>query len=668
MRLHELPAELLAAILDYDVAAGPIELWKSGCGVIRTKLANSGVLRVDLRAVRAIEAVYWPKCLRHFKLRHLSFKATLSVSYGRKPQEELALLHKGLLSLEISHYGAFDVVFGHDRRAQRTVRMKRTYPPIDPDDSEEDTDCLEEDDVSFNFGAHFDKLEHLKIGGTPECPLPATSRFFARLPRSLTSLDFTEGSTLQHLTRFTNLPPNLVIFKLPAYSIDEQLIHYLPKQLEDLGYCFTSEACHLLWKQPQMLPNLKRFPMAGELDDEDQWRGTPCPARSTFWDDHQTELHFSSYSSHRSCVELPKYLVQLTIEGTPRELELDKLWVQTILPRTVEDLSCEELCWEDLEANDWPTNLTSLRLSYERHMDWYDFIKLPRSLKKLSVTYSWYDGDEVSPVSDDQFATLLQNGRTALSLESGKWSELRHKLTGYRADPRISEMERLVESVERGGLFGLPLGLERLGLPPHLYERTESLFITVPPLVRVLELIHVPKSQNFVDCLPPSITSLTLSEPDYGEDGWSTLIDVVSDDYYDNGNGNNDETDKPESNPEATSSDTAPAAEASTFTKSTVHFRGLSLVSAKLKRFEPEMIPVLLSILPASLLSLKWTDADSDLDDLEWTNLPPSLRVLIINKNYYDAKCDPPSHWKDFFASTELRYATFNFKTVYNRK
>lgn len=659
MKLEDLPVELLAAILDFEVAAGPIELWKSGCTAIRAKLANGGVLRVDLRALQVLEAVKWPHCLRNFKLRQLSFDALGFVDYRGPPQEELNLLPSGLISLEICHHGSFDVIFGQDPQVIRTRRMKRRYSGPKDANIEEDTDCPEESDVSFNFGAHFERLEHLKIGGNPKSPFMATSRFFARLPRSLTSLDFTGGESLQDLSRFPNLPPNLVIFKLPRYSIDTQLIHCLPKQLEDVGYCFTYDALKLLWKEPHILPNLKRFPFDGNLTVEDPWRGKPCPQRARAHDDYQRELRFSQYDSERYCIELPKFLIRLDIESS-YGCNLDHQWISTVLPRTLERLCCDNIDWKEVEANDWPKGLTTLKLNDATTADWRDLVKLPRSLKKLIIRLSLFGYDkENEELDDDRFATLLQNGRASLSLESGKWSDLRQKLLALGESDggrSRSAVERLIKEIENGRLLGLPLGLEHLELPGDLYEHSESMSITFPPFVRVIGMSCLPEHQNFVDRFPPSVTALRLHESQhdwFALEGEKTPQASYQNFFADELNEDDmeieDETDL--------------ALEIQETERSKVHFRDLALTSVTLNDFDAQIVLELLLALPPSLRSLEWLNAAGDLDSVDWTNMPTSLRKFVCRTYNFN---DPPiPSWHDAFASTQLKYATFNYKNIY---
>lgn len=113
MGLDALSVDVLALILKDDLSWAAIELWKSGCRPLMAKLANGAVQEMRLQDGRREGwQVKWPRCLAHFKLRFLSFKALyLPFENPSLVHHELKKLNGRLITLEVSFQGATEAFF-----------------------------------------------------------------------------------------------------------------------------------------------------------------------------------------------------------------------------------------------------------------------------------------------------------------------------------------------------------------------------------------------------------------------------------------------------------------------------------------------------------------------------------------------------------------------------
>ena len=510
MKLSDLPVSILADIFTGSNSWMAIELWKTGDSLLLRKMASGGVLNLHLQAHMNSSSV-WPRCLKNFRLKslHLSLSTWSDEYTDIRPL--ISELHHGLYSLELIVAGAMSALLCHSI-APRPSSSSITFTTPQTSSSRIENDLST---PLFSFGSQFPQLRHLYIG--KNCPLPKTLHLapLSLLPPSLTSLRIQTDHWNQ--ISFEGIP-KLSKLVLSPNLLDEKNVVTLPcadslTSLQVGNY----ELWDFLATHPDVLPNLVEFPwqfvdMRTVRDESMQHLWNPVnhqwlPNIERFRDDH---FQISDFSGH----SLPPTLTSLDIANWDKEeITVNAQWIQKVLPRTVTQFTVQNIDWSEVEAEIWPFNLSTLRLTKIRFIDPLDFHRLPRDLKSYSVKHVQKMMPVIPdrPIAANNFETDAKAlGRVCLDKDLVKWIAIKERLL-HRSDSVLgSDWKAYVAQVESGSLFGLPLSLTHLSLSVRF--NVEGLNLLLPPnltKVKCLASTALP-DDKFWAHLPPHLIDCSL--------------------------------------------------------------------------------------------------------------------------------------------------------------
>lgn len=244
MLLHELPADILSQILDGETSWTSIELWKTGCPYMRSKLTKSAIRNVDLMSNNYNERCVWPKCLKEFKLTSLSLSCRkwFSLLDGADSDlcQEISQLHKGLKCLSLNFLGLRNQFFGsNDEETKTPSEIDLDAPPTSKRPMlEPPSDSAHK--IRLDLRSTHPELEYLQLvdeeeeghpdkgsdayheefpEGEPVRPtIPLKGRLLSSLPASLTALHLDGDYELWEGANWEQLLPNLAHFSAPFPS------------------------------------------------------------------------------------------------------------------------------------------------------------------------------------------------------------------------------------------------------------------------------------------------------------------------------------------------------------------------------------------------------------------------------------------------------------------
>lgn len=455
-----------------------------------------------------------PQCLKEFRLHTLKVSTFRPFSDLEASRSLLSQLHSGLQCLELPFKGAAEVFF--------------------VDESKTSSDASDSDDAGVEFEPSPPKRPKLQEGEVEEAnggkgPLnmgllfPNLTSFtghdrwspstFARLPRHLSSFscwvigNINDPASVEH---FKALPPNLTSFstemQFPATVLD-----ILPSSLTYLSpdALGMAEAVYLA-KNPHILPNLVEFPCVTSSFDH----GLPSVLDRMLTllggrlPDNMSSVEAYDIAPERIFAALSKNVLFLLTTGTSSPFHLTDQLIRTSLPKSLTTLKVGSINWDGVSSNIWPSTLITLTIFNDSAAGPAQFHRLPRSLLYLTINVELsLQEPSIKGMTPEEEAQLFSLGQASLAgPEKESWSVAKQALLGRRIDP-WNAAEDYIAHVEKGGLYGLPLGLLELTLscyagnipnevllPPHLH--TLYLYYERP-------LIH---SDNFFRLLPPSLT------------------------------------------------------------------------------------------------------------------------------------------------------------------
>lgn len=435
----------------------------------------------------------WPKCLTSFQLRRLVIKRTDGpLCSNFTLLNELQRLSHGLEVLKIDAIGASDAIF----------------PSMGPNDqssskrsnAHQSTQSTLSSPQPWDLGVSFPHLEKLVVK-SPSHPNYLDDRLFALLPRSLLHFELSGYLDEADLRNFRALPPSLQTLKVQP--ITQANIRSLPPTLTNVGDYLPDCALWLLASDERILPNLEFYPWTAEEGVYDaliQWF-----LEGKSWPDKTRRILISQESEFAAFQNLPRDLVFLSV-GSSNGCDFSAESMDE-LPSKLTTLHLGRVEWSDIMSNTWPSSLTEFELGFDARFSVYDFIRLPRTLKKLSINkfctkyfFDMYKEENDGSCDGDRCREL---GLQALRepYDAALWRELKPTLSA-----------EYVQAVEiDGALLGLPLGLtDFLIEAAHRLDAVEPL---LPPLVRTFatDISTGIGSQRFFSRLSPSLASLTFS-------------------------------------------------------------------------------------------------------------------------------------------------------------
>lgn len=518
MLLEDLPSEVLAQILRDGSSWAAIELWKSGCKRLALKLANGGVTELQLRDGRTIAHVTWPKCLKSFKLRSLSVSIhSVDAPPPKTLQKELKLLHPGLKHLSIAmsdcRFAFCGPLNNIDLSSSEKVPRQVKRPSLAEIRS---NGALHEE--KWDLNQTFDELELLEIietfrpydpafhSSTTRCTFD--DRFFALLPRSLTTLAISLPDSRTTWANFKNLPPNLTTLSVPALLTAKEYPD-LPASITDLDNSLPPNEWIEWSRDAHILPNVIRTPCKLHLVPSafEVLKAAQLPPS---WTGVQAELTEAIFKA------LPrKTLTNLSLLPSGSDLNPGVHWfTQGDTFASLTHLYAQKIEWTDMNANTWPPQLTLLSLSSDCFIHATIFNHLSRNLKSLAINMPRLENGHGRIEPGDFNLTLsLANGVSALESELETWTVWKNTLAtnpNAFSNRDKSASERYIESIESGMAYGLPLGLTTLWLGRHLHIHEFNLVL--PPYLTKVRLEYV-KSDELWELFPPFVTDLHLHAP-----------------------------------------------------------------------------------------------------------------------------------------------------------
>lgn len=512
LSLQHMPSEVLALVLGKVSSAVP-ELWKAGDRLLCQKMVNGGV--IDLGLTLRGQKTHLPRCISEFKgLTKLWLTNDKSTSHGLA--DDLKLLPRTLKYLTLSgHVIEFFSITQVDQLSSRDF-LSSALGHAAPS-TQQSTEAVD-------WNAFLPNLESLMvIASYPQKfgTFVLGDFVFRSLPRSLVSLDISTFPSRGTFEDFSALPPKLQILNLPLDAVLLKDLHRLPSTLTRMDWGLHFDCLLKLHAEPGILPHLTDFPRLTVKEAARLLKsGSPLPSC-------MNTLRIAT--DPMDIVQLlPKTLTRLQCKNAIRRgfmLQADSI---KFLPPTLTELEAQSVNWNAVEANHWPSLLIRLELSCDDFFGPHAYYRLPRTLKKLlwrrSRDYPSIQGLTEQKVQEFDRAAALANGQAALlhASESELWTALQHRLRNYGLrQGRTYVIERYLENVNEGALYGLPLSLLTLNIDPNASIMTSSLLL--PPQLTTLSLKSTsPASKEiFWSRLPPSLTSLTI------EDASSTTAELI---------------------------------------------------------------------------------------------------------------------------------------------
>lgn len=496
--LRTLLPEVLSLILNGPMSWAAVELWKTGDASLMANLRNGGVVDMDLSLYTARPGSRWPGCLKEFKLRRLAVKSNIEIASVSLLRKELMALNRDLRELSLDMPCAMEAIFnldGSDAPSKATTPFTLLGSMPTPKVPKLIEENLADFSDLWSIKA-FEKLETFSFTGFEKERLKALNEVStALIPRSVTCLHI--GSVGGVAPKA--LPPSLTHFTLDVWNApNEAFIVDLPKTIEEFSGVKLpfEQQCYAY----QVLPNLKKV-SAWELNIEEvhdlfqklgRW---PRGVTTALLDDEDENvlLPLSPYLQHLWATQLPP------------------MWINN-LPPSLTSINALSIDWTSLTDNQiWPKSLTHLSLQMSAFEALY-FRKLPRTLKNLAFTGSPAN----RPHGENREELMLQLGLAAIQHDdANQWALCKQDLLELSTrHERVHEpfVKSYIEQVEKGGLYGLPIGLTSLSLGDLPFWHGAN--ILCPPNLLTLS-IHSPKlaeNANFFDHLPPYLREFSSSE------------------------------------------------------------------------------------------------------------------------------------------------------------
>lgn len=628
--LHDLPPEVLSLILNGDSSWAAIELWKTGNRRLMTNLSNHGIVNVDLSLNTSRPGCRWPACLKEFKLLRLAVRSNVEIASVSRLRRELMGQHVGLLSLSLDIPRALEVLFNlNASKSPSNVTSppsSNTVASMPRSKRSKHSDIADTKLSDFWSVRGFEKLEVLSItGGADDVQTSLSESAIALISRSVVDLSFSNILDIALKT----LPPNLTrlhhrLFKL----LDLDSVVDLPKTLQSLTTTQNSFELHA--KLHQELPHLE---LSGDCIGSET--AFALFKKTEKWPLASKNVHLSHEGSGPTHVLSP--LIQLLLAAT-----LTPEWL-TVFPHSLTTLKVRYFDWNSLPSNPiWPNSLTALETCDPAFAACLP--KLPRTLKYLLLTCP----SLTSPHPADLESHLLEQGLALIqSADAAKWAVYKQSLQEFAVRNGgifLTSIDSYIDRVEKGGLYGLPIGLTSLKLLQD--PSWPSMHVIFPPDVRTLVIgsPRLAESLHFFDRLPPYLSHLEIHaahiSTEHPFENWELFSNPLGSPYFLNM--------KYLTSASITTNDSCPTGQLLgllprcllklTLQSTWHHFKAEELQTLppnlrKFKLYAGSVNPsrAWLHALPRSLTKLTVPIDSLEVHEQDLINCPPSLTSLVIN-------------------------------------
>ena len=506
MSLLDLPAELVAQILSYDISWASVLLWKCGNRLLSAKLANGGVQDLSLRDNFSVSLSRWPQFISQLSLRSFSYeRPTEPGKDALVPRELRKLKGDRLTRVKINSNEAFGALF-----------------PEDPHEGSVGLACATSASSCASTGARgpqdgdagailplsvlWPRLETLKVTQPNEPLHGLKTGVIDQLPSSLTHLEI--SCFAKNMIRLTPNLPQLRVIRLPSDWITREWIESLP-----LDNCITDvgHQAHFL-KYLDHFPNLQIFPVDFTLPDAHRALKTML-SLSLKLPSTLTTLDLIDDAVLSLADRFPPNLSSLSLTFAEHHLISLRAPFATLSFLPLTSLSLSAIGWKLVaDATFWPSSLTSFTVESKSSSEPAHFVLLPRTATRLNLGIDCYRSSMIVNKEDEDttIEELRAKGRSILdTVDKQRWSTLKRQLIEEGKRPGAPDRTAEIEAIESGALFGLPLGLVSL----ELYSNTQYSILhpLLPPRVTKAEL-KLSEALTKVELFPASLDHLELAE------------------------------------------------------------------------------------------------------------------------------------------------------------
>lgn len=503
MKLEDLPTDVLSHIFRGPTSWAAIVLWKSGSRVLQAKMKNHGVEEVELEAHSRFSGhIALPTCLLEFALRKLSIKIQPRSNAPENLPFFINNLNRGLKSLELSGPGMLETIFPLTPKYATFFEIQAPRGKI-----------YRSSDVDLrtlpDWTPIFPELLTLKVGmpGALSTTSPVLGDYvFACLPRSLTEIDIQESKDCGTFASFEHLPPECRSLALPSEILSPAALRLLPPRITSIGASLSIDAIQALAADPCILPNLSAFPLFPSHELVNVSRGSLLTDKVKSLDMQVLPESWIGL--------LPRGLTSLSLEYSYDLFCLSGPLFKA-LPAGLLHLSVPDVDWSAIGDHPWPSTLERMSILNDRNMRLDHIYRFPRSLTYLSFNASAASKTDTQGPKDFDIESLLALGRSALEgTENQVWRAMKVKLTKQveTATGRYwkAQLTKYISAVEKGALFGLPLGLIEFKMG-GCYA-IEQVDIMLPPQVAhfTMTLKRLGHKLAFWNLLPPSLVSVSI--------------------------------------------------------------------------------------------------------------------------------------------------------------
>lgn len=329
----------------------------------------------------------------------------------------------------------------------------------------------------------------------------------ARLPRTLTSLTLLterEDGQVTHWRDISTLPPKLEILNVNTKRLLPAVVTQLPSSITQLIIPSTVEWHTAILTTDSVANKLTEFTAVPSA------LVSPTSLEKMV---NLTQFNLSCYNQRLSfdlaqCV-LPAKVSSISLQLDKQE-DLTANVIRTWLPRSLTTLYAYYVDYSSINAMDWPPQLTSLTSASSKVLS-SEFYRLPRTLTHLSIAPCYIKSEiRHAPIegldADGEGKGIVDHleaqGRAILATADAKrFAKLREESKRGLIAPSI------IESIEKGKTWGLPLLLKTAWITPHAItvQENKSVQFALPYLTHVST--HVTRVENEIETVLENLPS-----------------------------------------------------------------------------------------------------------------------------------------------------------------
>lgn len=526
MLLSDLPATVLALILDGQASWNALTLWQTGSSKLQAKLRSGGITQMDLSYPPIGRPANWPRCLQEFRLHSLRISSGRHLLPLHSLRAAFMRLHSGIKVLELSIPGGAEAFSENatcvvtspdeedDEKAGEHGTGSNSEHPSSPGQEEDEKNesaephaqhslsHLDESEVRLSdlWDPHkaFPSLESLKLsyvgGNDPSITFDCGA--LSMVPASVKHLE------LQHIAyiKWSSLPQglqSLLDFQIHHPEDPTEVIKSLPKSLTHIRSTANWEIYYDCLREE--LPNLAVLE-GGSLGIGAEDFSLPNFVRG----------HFNLITPLAQLSEsIPGHIETLNVMS-PVDLGKTHFLPSSLTSFQTRDL----LITEHSTLPHWPSTLTELSIRY--NLQPQHFHLLPRTLKTLHTETSRISNRKLtaSP-SNLTEADCLRNGLALIAgVDARAWQKARSDLIEYGKTRNGVDSEfasAYIAHVESGGLWGLPVSLTQISFESKIWDFGAK--IVLPPYLRSFSAgadTLISNQSRYLELLPPFMSNLNM--------------------------------------------------------------------------------------------------------------------------------------------------------------